>query len=929
MVEQQNRLIRYVLNRIWPFALLFLGVSGAILWLFGQSTNIFVLLLLGIFGFLLATFTTVRILNQLLSHFARQLDTQQAVTKTIRNIQDDAPVELVGLSQTVRSLRVNLDQERISHAYLDSIFHSMINTFMVVGANGRIQEVNPATCTLLGYATEEIIGRPLGNILNARTFPLQDIGLVELLSTEPLSNIEANYIAQDGSEIPIIFSSSAIRNANNHVTGIVCVAQDITGLKETEQALAEREKQFRLLFDEAPIGMAIVALDKTFISVNQSFCGLVGYSQAELMGKDLTSLIHPRELKKTLVSIEHLIAGNIATFMQETHYLSQTGKAVPIWLQGATLLDAHEQQPYQLIIQTVNITEQKEAESERIQITNLLRKASNLSEQVTSILDPMQLLRTAVSFLQHHFNLYHVHLFLLDELNNDLVMLAGSGEMGETLVAETYSISLDNDQSIVAWAARTQESIMVNNVRAAPYYLPNTLLPKTASEVAIPLVARERLLGVLDVQDMQKDRFKQSDVDILNTVARQIAISLDNARLFENIQANEDRLKRLNIELARSAKAKDEFLASMSHELRTPLTGILGKAEVLYEGIYGRLNEKQAQAVTRIEQSGQQLLDLINDMLDIAKIEAGKLQLELKRVDVQTLCENSLRTVQAAATAKNQTLSLTIGPEATLIQADEHRLQQILENLLDNAVKFTPENRQIGLEVSCHLQEISFTIWDTGIGIEQAHLQELFQLFQQLDGSLSRRHEGAGLGLALVYRLVRLHGGLIAVESKLGQGSRFTVSFPWGSTEDEQNGETMTTSITPHNPPTIRDEREKPLILLVEDSRPIIETVSIYLPRRGYDLIVARDGLAGVAEATTKYPDLILMDIQLPHLDGIEAIRRIRQHRDMQETPIVVLTGLDLQDDRAACMEAGATDFLRKPFKLNKLNAVLEKNLTA
>ncbi|MEM7115110.1 MAG: PAS domain S-box protein [Chloroflexota bacterium] len=927
MVEQTSQLLWYVLKRIWPFVLLLVAACLAVLLQFLPIFPALSLLLIIFLGLLLTISLTVHQINKLLLNLAQHISRQQEDTKQPEESSLQTPAAFDILAQQVDSLVNHVAQEQVTRAYLDGIFQSMINTFMIVGANGRIQQVNPATTKLLGYSEEDIVGRPLGNILNARTFPLQDIGLVDLLSNEPLRNIEAAYIAQGGHEIPIIFSSSAIRNGDNHVTGIVCVAQDITGLKETEKALAEREKQFRLLFDEAPIGMAILDLSKTFLRVNQAFCELVGFSQTELLGNNmLTTLVHSNSLETTLTALEHLLAGDITTFTQETQYVGRSDQTVPIWLQAATLLDANNQ-PSQIVIQTVNITEQKQAEKERIEITNLLRKAAKLSETITSILEPMQLLKTAVSVLQQHFKLYHVHLFLLDETTNELVMLAGSGEMGETLVADTYTIPFDQEDSVVAWAARQQESMMVNDVRTAPYYLPNTLLPKTASEVAIPLVARDKLLGVLDVQDSQKNRFRQSDVDILNTVARQIAISLDNARLFENIQANESRLRRMNVELARSATAKDEFLASMSHELRTPLTGILGKAEVLHEGIFGPLNEKQAHAVMRIGQSGEQLLNLINDMLDIAKIEAGRLQLEIKRVDVQTVCEFSLRTIYKLAAEKNQTVTLHIDPNATTLRADERRFQQVLENLLSNAVKFTPYGGQIGLEVLCSLQEISFIIWDKGIGIEPNRLQEIFQLFQQMDGSLSRQHEGAGLGLALVYRLVKLHDGSITVESNPEQGSRFCVTLPWQAEPLSLNGEPMMS--TPHSqqPFATQQERERPLILLVEDSRPIIETISIYLPRRGYDLIVAKDGLTGVDEATTRFPDLILMDIQLPHLDGIEAIRRIRTNHALQETPIIVLTGLDLQQDKTASMEAGANGFLRKPFKLNALSQILEQHL--
>lgn len=267
------------------------------------------------------------------------------------------------------------------------------------------------------------------------------------------------------------------------------------------------------------------------------------------------------------------------------------------------------------------------------------------------------------------------------------------------------------------------------------------------------------------------------------TARRQAEAALNHEResLAERVKQRTAELEAANAQLARASRLKDEFLANMSHELRTPLNAILGSAEILADETFGQVSEQQNIYVDLIRESGRHLLDLINDILDLSQIEAEKLDLNRSTVELQYLCEVSLQFIRPEMERKQQQLTTQFDPKVTTIQADERRLKQILVNLLTNAVKFTPEGGQIGLDVVGHQAEerIDLTIWDTGIGIAAHDLPHLFNPFEQLDGKLSRHQEGTGLGLALVLRLVELHSGQISVESQVGQGSRFVVSLPW------------------------------------------------------------------------------------------------------------------------------------------------------
>lgn len=389
----------------------------------------------------------------------------------------------------------------------------------------------------------------------------------------------------------------------------------------------------------------------------------------------------------------------------------------------------------------------------------------------------------------------------------------------------------------------------------------------------------------------------------------------------------EQRVQERTTALQHALRAKDEFLASMSHELRTPLNAILGLSESLAEGMAGSLNEKQQRYVTTIIESGHHLLSLINDILDLAKIEAGQIVLNIDEVDVERVCQASLRMISGMAHKKNQQVLLDIDPAARSIWADERRLKQVLVNLLSNAVKFTPENGQLGIEVRADPDEkrVTFTVWDNGIGIEEQDLTRLFQPFVQLDSSLAREVTGTGLGLALVTQMVHLHGGSITVDSKPGTGSRFHLTLPWEPAL-AKNAEWRLKS-TGKFRAVHPDRKDRPLILLIEDDPDAIVMISDYLENAGYRVLAARDGSAGLEQALRNPPSLILMDIQMPHMDGLEVTRRLRADPQFRSVPILALTALAMPGDRERCLAAGATDYITKPVSLKKLAELIEKYL--
>jgi len=514
-------------------------------------------------------------------------------------------------------------------------------------------------------------------------------------------------------------------------------------------------------------------------------------------------------------------------------------------------------------------------------------------------------------------------------------------------------------------------------------------------------------------------------------------------------------LQEKNAQLDQAGRLKNEFLANMSHELRTPLNAILGLSEALLEQTSGSLTPRQVKSITTISTSGVHLLELINDILDLSKVEAGKLELNPETVDVQDFCESCLLFVRTQAMHKRIGVAFEPDGRVPKFSTDPKRLKQILVNLLTNAVKFTPEGGRIGLTVAAPEGEdvVQFTVWDTGIGIAPESARKLFRAFTQVDSGLSRTQEGTGLGLALVAKLVELHGGSVALESELGQGSRFIVTLPQIAAtalalasappdktdlrgcrralviEDEPTsgailvkyltelgldsvlhvrGEESVEAVLRERPDVILldillpgdsgwvvlvqlkerpdtrdipvavisvvDEPQKsralgaaahftkpvtraqlagflqraaveslpltppcdppppptgPTILLAEDNPANVQTIGGYFEDRGYAMHYATNGLVAVKLARELRPALILMDIQMPVMDGLAAIREIRTDAALKDIPIVALTALVMPGDRERCLAAGATDYLSKPVSLKMLAELVKRLLPA
>lgn len=450
-----------------------------------------------------------------------------------------------------------------------------------------------------------------------------------------------------------------------------------------------------------------------------------------------------------------------------------------------------------------------------------------------------------------------------------------------------------------------------------------------------PLIVHDRVVGLLNISHHMPGHFSRASVQTAGAFAAFAAIALNNAalhqqvqdelaerihaeaelrqeraRLAERVAEQTSALSAANQEMAQASRMKDEFLAAMSHELHTPLNSVINITDVLLEGAYGVLNERQQHAMSVVASGSKRLMSLISDVLDVARIESGKLQLLAQEVDVDHLCRICLK--RTAAPEKKQRITYTIAPAVTTMIADERRLRQVLINLLSNAVKFTAEGGAIGLDVQIEAERncLTFTVWDTGIGIDNDELHRLFYPFVQLDSSLSRRYEGTGLGLTIVLKLVALHGGSLTVESQKGRGSRFIMRLPRQAVLEEMDPVAMT-------PPPA----QLPFVLVLTALERASDLLVKSLRTSDYHVEVMLQSAEGLPVSTQ--PDLIIVDSHLPTGRLLQTLQNIHKSDLLRAAPIVVLTALHLPGDREAALAAGASAYYLKPLSHQEFDQLL------
>jgi len=653
---------------------------------------------------------------------------------------------------------------------------------------------------------------------------------------------------------------------------------DITERKRAEEALRASEERYRNLVENMNDIVMEVDTDGNYTYLSPNYATLSGYSVADELRESALTHIHPDDIPLVVQKLEQAFHSG----RQSATYRVQKKNGEWRWLETMGQPFRASDGSIHLIAVARDITERKRAE-----------EALKRSEQVLRL------------FVEHS----PAFIAMFDR------------EMNYIAASRRYLIDYRlGEQDLTG---RSHYEILPEIPNRWKEIHQRCLQGAVEKADEDPFIREDGTTDWVrwEMRPWYEDSGKIGGIIPFSEVVTQYKQAQDQLRLL-NLEL-EQRVMERTMEISQANRAKDEFLANMSHELRTPLNTVLGLSESLLEQRRGPLNEKQIQSIQLIASSGQHLLRLINDILEVSKIEAGKLQLHPAEISVKDVCESSLSFIREFAIQRLISVDFTNDESASTLYADPQRLKQILINLLTNAVKFTPERGRVSLDVYANAEkdQISFAVSDTGIGIAHEDLKKLFTPFIQLDSSLSRQYAGTGLGLALVQKLTDMHGGSVFVESEVGKGSRFIVALPLNHNNHEPPSSKGREPLVHQRQDTTRrsTSKAKEMILLAEDNEITAGMVKEYLELEGYRVVLAGDGEEALEKAKETPPIIILMDIQMPRMDGLNAMVHLRKDPRFASTPIVALTALAMPGDKERCLRAGANAYLSKPVSLSVL----------
>jgi len=791
----------------------------------------------------------------------------------------------------------------LQQGILDSTDYAIISSDL----QGTVQTFNAGAERMLGYTADQVIGQVTSTCWHDGTeiatyaahlstalgyeIPPGYEALVHQARQGQITEQQWTYITREGDRVPVTLSIAPLwsQDDTRTLTGFVGIAKDITQQRQAEQVAREFQQRLESVLSSSLAVTytcrAELPFPITFISANIET--LLGYPPSEVLQSSTFFLdrIHPDErpmVGEEIVTLlrREQIAYEYRVQHRDGHYL---------WVRDELRMVRDERgRPREVVGYLANISDRKTAEAQVAEQQQLLQ----------TVLDALP-----IPLFLKEYRGDQVSFRFINRITMEQFGLQGRDVAHiryEEVFGEASDRFMRNDRETLALGRPT--------TREDQFEYQGCIVHCLLTRTPIPRPGGEQWLLA-------------AAVDISDRKAAEEALHKTNERLALS-----------NADLHRATRLKDEFLANMSHELRTPLNAILGLAESLEEGILGEMNSRQIRAARTIDSSGRHLLALINDILDLSKVEAGKLELQTQPTEIALLCESSMIFVHQQALKKSIRLSVEVPPRLPPIDIDEQRIRQVLINLLTNAVKFTPERGRVRLTAEVltpadATPQLHISVIDTGIGISPENQKKLFKPFVQIDSSLNRRYEGTGLGLSLVRRLTELHGGTVGLTSTPGQGSCFTVTLPyptWKTAQARLMGATLPSPIaTPETAAAnVNFEAaiaEPPTILLADDNDANTASVTAYLDKRGYRIVRAKNGREVLERVAQAPPDLIVMEMQMPEVNGLETTRRLRSNADWNHIPILALTAPTAEITESTCRAAGVNDYLPKPIRLRLL----------
>ncbi|SME95363.1 PAS domain-containing hybrid sensor histidine kinase/response regulator [Desulfovibrio gilichinskyi] len=821
------------------------------------------------------------------------------------------PAVLAELYKEVAELRKAEHELRTNGRRLRVIFERSPLGLILFNSDGIIVDCNEQFVRIMGSTREKLLGF---NIAQDSTIEI-GAALAKALSGEP-SYFENYYTSVTGGR------KGYLRVAFNPVTPektpseVIATIEDFSERKKIEESFIQSEFRLNTILDSIQAGVMLIdPQSRIIIDSNAEACRLIGLEKEQIMGRVCHDFICAAERGKCPV----LDLGQAVDKSERVLLTSKGTKLTVLKTVNIILINGKEQ----LLECFVDISQRKQAEEQ------LLRAKEDI-EQYAQNLEVINKKLTETTASR-------------DELEQEVA----ERKLAESRLRESrqlYQELVENAASIILRMDINGRITFFNEFAEKIFgYLRNDILGKNIIGTIVPEVESSGR----DLRKMAQDIFHNPEKFINNENENmlrdgsRIWVSWSNKALYSSdnklleilcigsdITEQKKAVKALKLakcQAEAASKAKSEFLANMSHEIRTPMNSILGVADLLLET---KLDEEQKRYINLFESAGKSLLALINEILDFAKVETGRIELESVCFDLGLSIKDIDSIMRVVAKSKGLEFSCTLDADhPILVLGDQIRLKQILLNIIGNAVKFT-EKGAVSITVSSvparqNTRLFTFSIIDTGIGIPPEKMHTIFESFAQADSSTTRRYGGTGLGLTIAKRLAGLMDGEILVESKVGAGTIFKLVVPFNicnevNKDNSYNGEEAI---------PVDSGSKKKRILIVEDSESNRMLLDLYLEPSGHEVVLVENGLQGLTAFKNDNFDLVFMDIQMPVMDGIAATKAIREYEkenSLATTPIVALTANAFEEDREHCFNAGCTGFLAKPIKKKKLLSVID-----
>jgi PAS domain S-box-containing protein len=750
-----------------------------------------------------------------------------------------------------------------------------VDMFCIAGFDGFFKNLNPAWENTLGFTLKELKAKPYIEFIHPDDRPRTTAEASRLEKQEVTFAFENRYVCKDGSYKWL--SWNAVSTPGQRV--IYAVARDITERKRVDEALRQSEERFRLLVNDVR-DYGIFMLDPTghVASWNQGAERIQGYRADEIMGEHF-SRFYPEEdwlIRKPVRELQTAMAEGRCE--DEGWRLRKDGSR--FWANEViTALTDGTGKLRGFSKITRDTTERKRSEELLRETEERHRKLFDNNPHPTWVYD-----RETLRFLAVNRAAVRKYGYSSDEFLGLTIRDIRPPEAIPLLLQSVNTVQ-DGNEKVGIWKHRKKDGTDID-VEITSYAM------NFAGRAADVVVA-------VDVTQRTRDE-------------------AEKRKFTEKLAASNHELELRNREVERATKLKSKFLASMSHELRTPLNAIVGFSDLLAEGSPGQLNDKQKRFVNHIKQGSGHLLQLINDILDLSKIEAGQLELRNEEFSVKDALPEVLSTIHPLAIAKNIEIEQKLGGKSR-VKADRVRFKQILYNLLSNAVKFTPQGGRVGIECIDYWDFVRVAVTDTGIGIREEDQKVIFEEFRQVEGGNGSTSEGTGLGLAITKRLVEQQGGQISVESQLGKGSRFTFTLLAADGTSEAHAVAEPGKITAAASPG----RLTPLVLIVDDEIPARELLASYLEPE-YRLATAESGDEALKKARQLRPDVITLDVLMHNKNGFQTLEALQNDSETADIPVIILS---IVDQKEVGFALGAGDYLIKPVRKSVLLETIRRHV--